>query len=498
MMERKTMYKILSVKAVTALVLLLCWPGLSTAQQVLTLEKATDIAMSKSPTIQHSKMSLERSEESLTAQKLALKSQFSLRINPYSQTNDRSFDSRDAAYYTNWNKSSSGSFNITQPLKWTDGTFTLNDQLGYQKAYSDRSNLTTSSYSNSVSFSLSQPLFTYNRTLLSLKQLELNLENTKLGFALQMLSLEQNIATNFYNLYESKTGLDIAVDELKNQQMSYEIIKGKVDAGLSANEELYQAELNMLSSTASLENRKVSLINSYETFKRLIGLSLTDSITVEANITFQQVDVNLQKAIDNALKNRMELRQRAISLSNLQDDLIRTAAQNEFKGNLNLSLGVKGIDSDLTDIYKTPTNTVGASISFDIPIWDWGQKKSRMNVSRIAIKDAQLSAEEEKTNMVIAITQAYRNLGNLVSQIEIARQNIQLAQHTYEINLERYKNGDLTSMDLNLYQSQLSQKRTSYTAALIDYKLAILNLKIITLWDFEKNQPVATIQALNN
>ena len=496
-MERKTMYKILSVKAVTALVLLLCWPGLSTAQQVLTLEKATDIAMSKSPTIQHSKMSLERSEESLNIQKLALKSQFSLRINPYSQTNDRSFDSRDAAYYTNWNKSSSGSFNITQPLKWTDGTFTLNDQLGYQKAYSDRSNLTTSSYSNSVSFSLTQPLFTYNRTLMSLKQLELNLENTKLSFALQMLSLEQNIATNFYNLYESKASLDIAVDELKNQQMSYEIIKGKVDAGLSANEELYQAELNMLSSTASLENRKVSLINSYETFKRLIGLSLTDSITVEANITFQQVDVNLQKAIDNALKNRMELRQRAISLSNLQDDLIRTAAQNEFKGNLNLSLGVKGIDSDLTDIYKTPTNTVGASISFDIPIWDWGQKKSRMNVSRIAIKDLQLSSEEDKTNMVIAITQAYRNMANLVSQIEIARQNLQLAQRTYDINLERYRYGDLTSMDLNLYQSQLSQKRTSLTASQIDYKQALLNLKIITLWDFEKNQPAVPMQTLD-
>jgi outer membrane protein len=440
---------------------------------------------------------LERSEESLEAQKLALKSQFSLRINPYSQTNDRSFDSRTAAFYTNWNKSSSGTFNITQPLKWTDGTFTINDQLGYTKSFSDQTNQTRDAYSNSMSFNLTQPLFTYNRTLMSLKELELNLENTKLSYAISMLSLEQRIATNFYNLYESKVSLDIAVDELKNQQMSYDIIKGKVDAGLSASEELYQAELNLLSSKATLENRQVSLLNSYDSFKQLIGLPLTDSIAVETDITFQQVDVNLQKAIDNALKNRMELRQRSISLSNAQDDLIRTAAQNEFKGSLNLSLGVKGIDSNLTDIYKTPTNTVGASLSFDIPIWDWGQKKSRMNVSRIAIKDLQLSADEDKTNMFIAITQAYRNLSNLVSQIEIARQNLQLAQRTYDINLERYKYGDLTSMDLNLYQSQLSQKRTSLTASQIDYKLALLNLKIITLWDFEKNQPVVPLNTLD-
>jgi outer membrane protein len=93
--------------------------------------------------------------------------------------------------------------------------------------------------------------------------------------------------------------------------------------------------------------------------------------------------------------------------------------------------------------------------------------------------------------MVIAIRQAYRNLSNLVNQIEIASKNVTNAQLTYDINLERYKNGDLTSMDLSLYQSQLSQKKTAYTQSQIDYKLGLLTLKIITLWDFEKNQPVA-------
>jgi outer membrane protein len=496
-MERKIMSRIVSAKTAAGFLLFSFWPGLLFAQQVLNLGKALDIALSNSPTIQHSMMSLERSEESLNAQKLALKSQFSLRVNPYSQTNDRSFDSVRNVYYNNWNKSSSGTLNINQPLKWTDGTFTVNDQFGYTQSFSDQTNQTRNAFSNSISFSITQPLFTYNRTMMSLKELELNLENTKLSYAIQLLSLEQRISTSFYNLYESKASIDISADELKNQQASYEIIKNKVDAGLSANEELYQAELNLLSSKASLENSQVSLANSYDSFKQLIGLSLADSVGVEADISFQPVNVDLQKAIDNALKFRMELRQRSISILNAQDDLIRTAAQNEFKGNLNLSLGVKGIDSVLSNIYKTPTNTVGASVSLDIPIWDWGQKKSRMNVSRIAIKDLQLSYEEDKLNMIIAITQAYRNLSNLVSQIEIARQNVKFAQLTYDINLERYKNGDLTSMDLNLYQSQLSQKKMSLTSSQIDYKLALLNLKIITLWDFEKNQPVTALQAID-
>ena len=41
-------------------------------------------------------------------------------------------------------------------------------------------------------------------------------------------------------------------------------------------------------------------------------------------------------------------------------------------------------------------------------------------------------------------------------------------------------------MDLNIYQNQLSEKQLTYTNSLISYKLELLNLKIQTLYDFEK------------
>ena len=45
-------------------------------------------------------------------------------------------------------------------------------------------------------------------------------------------------------------------------------------------------------------------------------------------------------------------------------------------------------------------------------------------------------------------------------------------------------------MDLNLFQTQLSTKKMSYAQALIDYKIELLNLKIQSLFDFEKNEAV--------
>lgn len=45
-------------------------------------------------------------------------------------------------------------------------------------------------------------------------------------------------------------------------------------------------------------------------------------------------------------------------------------------------------------------------------------------------------------------------------------------------------------MDLNLYQTQLSNKKISYAQALINYKIELLNMKIQSLFDFERNQAI--------
>jgi outer membrane protein len=99
---------------------------------------------------------------------------------------------------------------------------------------------------------------------------------------------------------------------------------------------------------------------------------------------------------------------------------------------------------------------------------------------------------------VIDIRQVFRNLQNQLNQIDIARQSERNAQLTYEINLERYQNGDLTGMDLSLYQNQLSSRKLSYAQALLNYKIELLNLKIQTLYDFEKRQPVLPAELYKN
>jgi hypothetical protein len=52
-------------------------------------------------------------------------------------------------------------------------------------------------------------------------------------------------------------------------------------------------------------------------------------------------------------------------------------------------------------------------------------------------------------------------------------------------------------MDLNLFQQQLSTNKMAYAQALINYKLELLNLKIMALFDFTTNQAVIPDQYIH-
>ncbi|MBN1158485.1 MAG: TolC family protein [Bacteroidales bacterium] len=472
------------------------------AQEALTLERALKIGESTSPTIQISLLNLERYQKSLEAQRASLKSQFSLTVNPVNYSNSRQFDDRTQQWYTSESFSSNSTLRVSQPILWTDGTISLVNRFGWQNTNSDFGGIggTNKAFTNNLYLSLEQPVFTYNRQKMDLQQLELNFENARISYAMQRLNLEKNITQFFYNVYMSQLNLEIAREELNNTQNSYDIIKNKVDAGLAAQEELYQAELNLATSESSLQNSQVSYENAKDQLKLYLGMDLYNDIVILADIDIDTVQVDLENAIDQGLASRMEIRQREIDIENSQFSLIQTKALNEFSGNVSLSVGITGENEAIGQIYETPTRNPQVSLSFNIPIFDWGERRARIEAQTANIQSAEINLSEEKQQIIIGIRQVYRNLQNQLNQIEIARQSEINAELTYEINLQRYENGDLTGMDLNLYQTQLSEKKIASAQALINYKLELLNMKIQSLYDFENDIEIipSELYSINN
>ena len=467
----------------------------SGAQIVLTMEQALEYSAQHNPDLINSRLSMEQYEQNLIAQKASLKSRFSLNLQPLTYSQSRQFDSRYSDWYTNRSLSSSGTFSISQPIIWTDATLSLNNSLSWQNNESSIAGKTNSNraFSNSLYLSLTQPIFTYNRTKMNLRQIEMNYENARISYALQLLNVERNITSQFYNLFVAQQNLAISESELENAEKNFNIIKDKVEADLVTKDEYYQAELNLAQSRSSLENQRVSLENSKDNFKQTLGIPLDEDIMVVCDIEAEPVIVDFNKALESATTTRLELRQRQISRENQEMTMIQVKDNDSFSGNISLSLGVMGDDTDFNHLYDNPTNNPRVSISFSVPIFDWGARKARIKAQEIGRKMFELSADEELKSIEMNVRSTCRSLDNLVEQISIAEQSQRNAQLTYDLNEERYRNGELTGMQMNQFQTQLSNSKMSYTQAIINYKVQLLNLKILTLYDFEKNEPVTPI-----
>lgn len=470
--------------------LLLYHPGYS--QRIFNYDEALEMAKFNSPDIRQVQLAYDRSKELLNVEDASLKSQFSLTINPFYYQNTRQFDNFSGKWYTGEIKQSEGTFSIVQPIKWTDGTLAFYNRFLWQESFSDQQLGATSrtTYTNDLYLDFRQPIFTYNRTMMQYQEVQLDMENALLNYQIQELNLEQRVAMGFYDVYQKKMTLIVAQEELVNTNASRQIIENKVNAGLIATEELYQAEVNLATSKSSVYNSKVAHENALDNLKQILGLPLEEEIAVMADVTETQVQADLSRAIEHGLKYRMELRQRHIDLVLAKNNIVRSAATNEFKGDISLRYGIFGNNQAFGSIYQQPSENQELSLRFEIPLYDWGAKDSRVKASETSLKSNKISEAEQKKNIKIEIRQAYRNIENQKLQTEIAKQNVKVSQLTYDINLERYQNGDLTSMDLNLFQTQLSEKKSSLIDAIISYKLALLDLKIRSLWDFEKDRSV--------
>jgi Outer membrane protein len=473
----------------------------SSAQRLLTIDMALDIAEEFNPDMRTAKLNLERSLFNLEERRASLKPQFSLALNPFTLSQRRLFDTRDSYWYTSKELGTSGTFRASLPFLLTDGTLALTNQFGWQDSQSTRSGAESSnkSFTNDLRLRYDQPIFTYNSQKMEFQRLDFSYETAGINYALQRLRLENDITGQFYSVYMAVIQLDISRDALKNEETNYEIIQYKVEADMSPKEELYQAEVNLASAQSSVEQNTVQLNNLYDRLKQTLGMPLSEEINVTANIDdITPLIIDLDQAVKFAMSSRMELRQREISIELAEMQMTTVKAQDEFRGNISLSLGLMGDNERFANIYETPTQSPGVAVSLSVPIFDWGQRRARIRAQQTAQTIAQLQYDVEVVDIELAIRETLRQLENYRTQVSISEKNVANSQLQYELQQVRYREGELSSWQMSQYQQQLSSSRMNLAGQKINYRNTLLRLKIATLYDFEKDEPVLPIRELSN
>ena len=477
-------------------------------KKLLNLNDAIDIALEKSYQMKSLRLAMVQAKENLDAAKGRFKTNADLRLDVPSWSEsvvEIPVENSLPVFNTIGRILYQGIFDINQPLP-TDGVFTLRSQVYHRDVSTfqveDNEDLKRKEVYTSLSLRFQQPLFTINRLKLGLKNADLNYERTSKRFKRSELDIVYFVTQSFFNLYRATRQAQISRDEVEQQEELHKLAAKKYSAGLIPEVEALQMEVDLAESKNNLVEAEGALVRAEDYFKQLIGLKISDQVGVQTDLDITKIAVDLDKAIEFALANRSEIRESEIDIELAKINVKQVDSRSEIRGDIEAFYDITGIsdpylphnsspkqlwNSSIDDMDRRPNNR-GVIFSLSVPIWDWGVNASEVAAAKANLNDTELALSEQKKTIVRETRDVVGRLKEAQNRLEVLKKNQEVAQRAFDISIERFNNGDITSQELALDRNRLTQAKFSFLNAYIDYKISVADLKRKTMWDFEKNE----------
>ena len=116
------------------------------------------------------------------------------------------------------------------------------------------------------------------------------------------------------------------------------------------------------------------------------------------------------------------------------------------------------------------------SLSLNVPIFDGLAKNSRVKQMTFQLKESELSEQYLLQGLKMQRTNALSKLQINQAALEKQQRNIELSRKIYEVTQAQYTGGVVTLSELVNAETALKESQTNYLQALVQVKLAELEL----------------------
>lgn len=474
----------------------------------LTIEKAITLALNQGYEAQRLRLQLTEAQHNMDFNRRLSKTSIDLSLQaPNFSESVQSIPQPNQLpiYNTVGTLSWRGTLQLTQPILFTNGSLTLTSDFQQlrQSVFQEQTDVTERSkrFLSNIGIRFDQPLLVPNQRKLNLERAQLQLTRAQQTYTSSQLNEIYNITNSFYATYRAQRQLEIAQNALTQSTQSTELAQKKYEAGLIPEVEALQMAVVLARSQNQLLQAQGNFIRQSNALKLDLGLSLEDSIAVQAILELTEFEIDQNIAIEHGLRHRASLRQIEIGQRLDEISLQEARANGAIRGNLSASLERTGVtstqpetassrdlfDASWEDLRRRPRN-LGLQFSLTVPLWDSDLNRARVARAQSQLDQSKLSLENERKQVTLNILNTIGRLHESKSRLTVLKQSEQVAQRGYEIDLARFENGDIVAQDLTRTRDDLIQAQQTYLEAYIQYQLAIADLKRQTLYDFENNK----------
>ncbi|AUC83562.1 TolC family protein [Lacinutrix sp. Bg11-31] len=308
---------------------------------------------------------------------------------------------------------------------------------------------------------------------------ELQARETIENTVIQLFSVYYNVSQSLENVSALEETLKISKDRLVRAEYQFEY-------GQNTKLGVLNAEVDIVNDSINLINSKQQLKNSKRDLNVVLGDVLQDDFTVEI-----EVDFTLQFKKDSLFE---KAKTRNIAL--LQTEKNIAISQLSIKSNRSAYLPTLGLvgtygwnknNNNAVSFVAVSTNTgLSAGLNLSWNIFDGGSTITRVRNAKINLETQQL----QKDNILISITREFNNVwDDFTNKLEIynlQENSIVTAQNNFNRTQEKYKIGQVNSIEfrqaqLNLLNAELSKNQAKFSAKLAELNLLQLSGELLNI-----------------
>ncbi|WP_179336804.1 TolC family protein [Winogradskyella ludwigii] len=321
--------------------------------------------------------------------------------------------------------------------------------------------------------------YNYKRLKEQYRLSELQARETIENTIIQLFSVYYNVAQLTDNLNTLEETLNITKDRLTRAEYQFEY-------GQNTKLEVLNAEVDINNDSINIINIKQDIKNAKRDLKLVLGKTYTTDYDVETEVEFTlqfQKDSLYQKA-----------KSRNVALLQTESNIaISTLDINSGKSAYLPTIGLTGTygwnknNNNAASFVSVSTNTGlsgGLNLSWDL--FDGGSTITTVRNARVNLETQKL----EKENILLSIERDFNNAwDNYLNKLEIysiQEKNIRTAENNFERTREKFKLGQVNSIEfrqaqLNLLNAELSRNEAKFAAKLSELEILQISGELLNV-----------------
>jgi len=376
---------------------------------------------------------------------------------------------------------------LSQNIGLTGGTIFVQQELqrfddfaGNNKSY------------NGIPFEIgiNQPLFRFNEMKWTRKIQPLKFQEGNQEFISSLEGVSLNAAGYYFDLLVAQVNLQIAGKNRSNNDTLYKIAQHKLALGKISQNDLLQLQMGLLTAQKDLASAEQAAAVASLQLKMYLSSRDERALELEIPLEANEFEINTQHALEEAFANRSDAIGFRRRLLEAEQELQRARKNNGLNASLQATFGLSNQGTRPSDVYVNPQDREFVELKFTLPIMTWGRNKATTEIARANQEFAQQSVEQDKLTFEQQIFTQVTLLQMLQKQAKLTKLADEIAASRYQIAQDRFILSDLSVTDLGIAMQEKDRARRDYIIALRDYWQSYYSLRLLTLYDFEKNEKI--------